>query len=132
MPANLSPVTNVTRTEAETGASGMLSKDAFLKILVAQMSHPDPFAPQDPGAFISEMSQMAVVEQMISLSNKMEAVYRLAALSQAASLIGRQVVVADGEETVAGEVAKVVLNDGKVTIVINGKPYDSGNLVEVR
>lgn len=132
MPTNLSPVNNGTRAETRTSASGMLGKDAFLKILVAQMSHPDPFAPQDPGAFISEMSQMALLEQMMNLSSKMEAVYRLEALSQAAALIGREVVVADGNETITGEVAKVVLNEGKVTLVINGKPYDSSNLVEVR
>ncbi|MEW6172069.1 MAG: flagellar hook capping FlgD N-terminal domain-containing protein [Bacillota bacterium] len=132
MAADISPVNNTVPKQSESGFAGMLSKDAFLTILVAQMSHPDPFAPQDPGAFINEMSQMAMLEQLLNLSNRMEAVYRLEALNQAASLIGHEVVVADGAETVTGNVAKVVLGKETVTLVIDGKSYDAGSLLEVR
>ncbi|MDI6631171.1 MAG: flagellar hook capping FlgD N-terminal domain-containing protein [Bacillota bacterium] len=118
--------------EASTGLSGMLSKDAFLKILVAQMSHPDPFAPQDPGAFVTEMAQIALLEQLMNLSARMEAVYRLEALNQAAGLIGREVTVTDGGENVAGIVEKVVLGKEKVMLMINGASYDAASLVEVK
>ncbi|MEW6181659.1 MAG: flagellar hook capping FlgD N-terminal domain-containing protein [Bacillota bacterium] len=132
MAADISPVNNTVPKQSESGFAGLLSKDAFLQILVAQLSHPDPFAPQDPSAFINEMSQMSMLEQLLNLSNRMEAVYRLEALNQAASLIGHEVVVADGGETVTGNVAKVVLGQETVTLVIDGKPYDVGMLLEVR
>ncbi|MEW6771515.1 MAG: flagellar hook capping FlgD N-terminal domain-containing protein [Bacillota bacterium] len=128
----LEPVGATTPKEASTGLSGMLSKDAFLKILVAQMSHPDPFAPQDPGAFVTEMAQIALLEQLMNLSARMEAVYRLEALNQAAGLIGREVMVADSGESVTGIVEKVVLGKEKVMLVINGASYDAASLVEVK
>jgi len=117
----------------ETGADqGIFSKDTFLKILVAQMSHPDPFAPQDPGAFITEMAQIAMLEQMMNLCTRMEEMYRIESLSQAAGLIGREVVLSDGNQMVTGQVEKVVLSGESVALVINGMPYDLGGLVEVR
>lgn len=125
------PAGNTAPKEAESG-SGILSKDTFLRILVAQMSHPDPFSPQDPGAFVTEMSQIAMLEQMMNLCTRMEEMYRVESLSQAAGLVGREVVVSDGNSIVTGQVEKVVFNGETAALVINGNPYDVGNLVEVR
>ena len=132
MPDSLQPVNNAVPKEATTSLPGMLSKDAFLKILVAQMSHPDPFAPQDPGAFVTEMAQIALLEQLMNLSARMEAVYKLEALNQAAGLIGREVTVTDGNRAVTGTVEKVVLGKERVMLVIDGASYDAGSLVEVK
>jgi len=132
VPDSLQPVNNAVPKEATTSLPGMLSKDAFLKILVAQMSHPDPFAPQDPGAFVTEMAQIALLEQLMNLSARMEAVYKLEALNQAAGLIGREVTVTDGNRAVTGTVEKVVLGKERVMLVIDGASYDAGSLVEVK
>jgi flagellar basal-body rod modification protein FlgD len=132
VPADISPVNNATPKVAEATVTGMLGKDGFLKILLAQMSHPDPLAPNDPGAFVTEIAQVALLEQMINLSNKMEAVYRLEALNQATALIGHEVLVTDGLEILTGKVEKILLSQGKVTLVVDGKQFDSSDLVEVR
>lgn len=116
----------------ETPAPGGLSKDTFLKILVAQLSHPDPFAPQDPGSFVVEMAQIALFEQLLNLSNRVESLYRLEALTQAAGIIGREVVVANGAETVTGTVEKVLVGKDGVSVVVGGNAYDVAKLVEVR
>jgi flagellar basal-body rod modification protein FlgD len=125
-------VTGAVTKTTEASVTGMLGKDAFLKILLAQMSHPDPFSPSDPGAFVQEIAQMALLEQVINLSYKMEAVYRLEALNQATALIGHEVLVRDGLEVLAGKVEKVLLTQDKITLVVDGREFDSTNLVEVR
>jgi flagellar basal-body rod modification protein FlgD len=132
MPVGLEAINGSLQKEAGRAAPGGLSKDTFLKILVAQLSHPDPFAPQDPGAFVTEMSQIALLEQLLNLSTRMESLYRLEALTQAAAVIGREVVVTAGNEKVSGTVEKVVVNGDKVLLVVGGNQYDVANLVEVR
>ncbi|MEW6572617.1 MAG: flagellar hook capping FlgD N-terminal domain-containing protein [Bacillota bacterium] len=131
MEVNFQPLDNTASKETASG-SGIFSKDMFLKILVAQMSHPDPFAPQDPGAFVTEMSQIAMMEQIMNLCTRMEEMYRIESLSQASGLIGREVVISNGNQVVTGSVEKVTFNGESVSLIINGNPYDISNLVEVR
>lgn len=131
MEVNFQPLDNTASKETGSG-SGIFSKDMFLKILVAQMSHPDPFAPQDPGAFVTEMSQIAMMEQIMNLCTRMEEMYRIESLSQASGLIGREVVISNGNQVVTGSVEKVTFNGESVSLIINGNPYDISNLVEVR
>jgi flagellar basal-body rod modification protein FlgD len=130
--ADISPVNSAAPKTADASVTGMLGKDGFLKILLAQMSHPDPLAPNDPGAFVTEIAQMALLEQMINLSSKMEAVYRLEALNQATALIGHEVLVTDGHEILAGIVEKILLSQGNISLMVDGKQFDSSNLLEVR
>jgi len=132
VPVGLEAINGSLQKEAGRAAPGGLSKDTFLKILVAQLSHPDPFAPQDPGTFVTEMSQIALLEQLLNLSARMESLYRLEALTQAAAVIGREVVVESSGERVSGTVEKVVVNGDKVLLVVGGNQYDVANLVEVR
>lgn len=131
MEINFQPLGNAAPKETASGM-GIFSKDTFLKILVAQMSHPNPFAPQDPGAFVTEMSQIAMLEQVMNLCTRMEEMYRVESLSQAAGLIGREVVLSDGNQVVTGQVEKVVISGEDVALVVNGNSYDVGSLVEVR
>uniref|UniRef100_A0A7C1JJI6 Flagellar hook capping protein n=1 Tax=Ammonifex degensii TaxID=42838 RepID=A0A7C1JJI6_9THEO len=132
MPVEVGAINGSSPKQSVSAAPGAMAKDTFLKILVAQLSHPDPFAPQDPGAFVTEMAQIALLEQLLNLSARMESLYRVEALSQAAGVIGREVVVANGSEVVTGTVEKVVVDREKVCLVIGGNRYDVANLVEVR
>ena len=43
---------------------GAMDKNAFLKILAAQLSHLDPSQNQDSSAYVSQMAQFASMEQM--------------------------------------------------------------------
>ncbi|MGQ9513295.1 flagellar hook capping FlgD N-terminal domain-containing protein [Thermodesulfitimonas sp.] len=132
MSVGLEAINSSLRKETVPATPGGLGKDTFLKILIAQLSHPDPFAPQDPGTFVAEMSQIALLEQLMNLSTRMESLYRVEALAQAAGVIGHEVVVATGGERVSGTVEKVVVSGDKVLLVIGGNQYDVANLVEVR
>ncbi|MBE6062725.1 MAG: flagellar biosynthesis protein FlgD [Clostridium butyricum] len=51
--------------------SGM-GKDAFLKLLVAQMKNMDPTQNQDSTAYVAQMAQFASIEQMNNLNTTMQ------------------------------------------------------------
>jgi flagellar basal-body rod modification protein FlgD len=50
-----------------------MGKEAFLKILVTQMQNQDATNPMKDGEFISQMSQMSVLEQLSNLNQSITA-----------------------------------------------------------
>jgi flagellar basal-body rod modification protein FlgD len=46
-----------------------MGKDAFLQLLVTQMSHQNPLQPQDDGAFIAQLAQFSSLEQLTSIDD---------------------------------------------------------------
>lgn len=98
----LSAVTNSSAksaTESPTNAAAQksaLDKDAFLKLLTAQLSHQDPLAPTEGTEFVSQLSQFAMVEQSIAQSAKLDVISnQMNGLSsnEAAGLVGKRVTV---------------------------------------
>jgi flagellar basal-body rod modification protein FlgD len=80
---------SVTQTSA-------LDKDAFLKLLVAQLSHQDPLQPVQGTEFVTQLAQFTAVEQAVSQTQKLDAVSaQLTGISanESVSLIGKQVTV---------------------------------------
>lgn len=84
--------------DATTGASS-LGKDAFLKLLVTQMQNQNPLDPQDNSQFVAQLAQFSGLETMQNLSTSVDAIggmYQSSQALQAASLVGRTVVVDTG------------------------------------
>jgi flagellar basal-body rod modification protein FlgD len=46
-----------------------LGRDAFLQLLVTQMSHQNPLQPQEDGAFIAQLAQFSSLEQLTSIDS---------------------------------------------------------------
>lgn len=67
-----------------------LGKDAFLKILIAQLSNQDPLDPLKDQDFIAQMAQFSTLEQMTNMNKSID---QMNALSRgtAVSYIGRTV-----------------------------------------
>lgn len=81
------------------------SKDLFLKLLVAQMKNQDPFNPQDPTQYVTQLSQFTTMEQIMDLNDNMEYLTALAdgllinsAMNGASALIGKTVEVYKPED----------------------------------
>ena len=55
-------------TEKDNGALG---KDAFLKLLIAQLQNQDPTSPMDDKEFIAQMAQFSSLEQMQNMTKAM-------------------------------------------------------------
>jgi flagellar basal-body rod modification protein FlgD len=84
---------SATTTAKEKSA---LDKDAFLKLLVAQLSHQDPLKPVEGTEFVAQLSQFAMVEQAIAQSSKLEVLstqVRGLSNNEATALVGKTVTV---------------------------------------
>lgn len=65
-------------------AGSEMDKNAFLKILVAELSNQDPQNAKDSTAYVAQMAQFSGLEQMANLNNNLN-------FSNATSLIGKVV-----------------------------------------
>ena len=89
-----------------TTSNDQLGKDAFLKLLVAQLRYQDPLAPADPGDFMSQTAQFTTVEKLDLLTQQGETTNRALGLSAASGLIGRNVSwIGEDGETLTGRVS---------------------------
>lgn len=65
----------------------MVSQDAFLKLLVAQIKHQDPLNPADGTQFLSQLAQFSGLEQLVGIRAELRAV-REAAVPAKTETIG--------------------------------------------
>lgn len=95
--------TNTSATAKKNNASE--SSDRFLTLLVAQMKNQDPLNPLDNAQVTSQMAQISTVEGIDKLNNTMNSVLGQIQSAQAASLVGRDVLVDGASLAVTGDAA---------------------------
>lgn len=106
-----------------TGSS-RLGKDEFVKLMMAQLAHQDPTAPQSNEAFIAQLAQFATVELMQSQNENLESlILAQTAGNQTAmsNLVGKEVMFRTGELDLAA--------DGTTTPIAATLPADAANVV---
>lgn len=117
--------TGATRTLAELQSSrrpsASLGKDAFLQLLVMQMSNQNPLEPTSDTEYIAQLAQFSMLEQLQSMS-------ATAATSQAYGLIGKYVYLTDdthpdGGQLLFGRVDGVLKREGKDYLVVGNRQY---------
>lgn len=69
--------------------SNELGKDAFLKLMMAQMQNQDPLSPMDNTQMVAQMAQFTSVEQLTNISEQLEKMGE--SLGNASGLIGKEV-----------------------------------------
>lgn len=114
-----------------TGASRRndeLDKDAFLKLLVAQLKYQDPLSPADPAEFMAQTAQFTTVEKLDQLTRQGEASNRALGLSAASGLLGRTVswFATDGSVS-SGKVSAAVSSIDGVNVTVGNQsvPLDA-------
>ena len=120
---NIDLIDRAARSAAETNDSKTrkvgsdLDKNAFLKILCAQMSYQDPLSPMEDTQFISQLAQFTALEQsMESLEN--------AQATRAQNLIGKEVLAsAELDSSTGHNQQSSVLGTVKGTMLINDEYY---------
>ena len=55
-------------------ADPLTSKDAFLKLLVAQLQNQNPLSPSDPVTFLAQLTQFSQLEQSMAMRNELAAI----------------------------------------------------------
>lgn len=144
----LTSVTSTTEKDPTTGApKSALDKEAFLKLLVAQLSHQDPLKPMEGTEFVAQLAQFATVEQSMQQTQALgDLGTAVAAVSrqQATALVGRQVTAKGGSAsfdgstpvsasgTLAGSAKDVKLtildSSGKAVRTMDLGPHGAGNV----
>lgn len=107
-----------------------IGKDAFLKILVAQLQHQDPLKPMEDTDFIAQMAQFSALEQMTNLNHNSK-------VSQAFGLVGKYVIaqITDSQTgkpcLITGKVDSVISSDGLINVNVGGVIVSLNNIKEV-
>lgn len=120
---------NSTDAEKKKSSNSSMDKDAFLKLLVAQMKYQDPLEPTSNTEYISQFATFSELEQMQNMSNTME-------LTRASALIGKTVIVQKTNDNGVvsqdmGVVDYISFENGKAKIWVNGNSYDLDEVVEI-
>jgi flagellar basal-body rod modification protein FlgD len=95
--------TSSTSTTSSPGTSALdtgMGKDAFMKLLVAQLKDQNPMSPADGNQYMSQMAVFAQVEKLGQLVEAQQASQAWQERIWAAGLVGKQVTgtAADGTE----------------------------------
>ena len=113
--------------QRQTGGD-VFGKDAFMKLLVEQLRHQSPDSSSDPNAFINQMTQFSVLEQLQNQSTAQQK-------KSAADLIGHNVKYLDDDgATVQGLVEAVDYSStGVPTLTVAGQAgIAPGKVFQVR
>ena len=103
---------------ASTSVAGpQLDRDTFLKLLVAQLKYQDPSKPTDASTFITQSSQLAVVDKLDALNTSMERAALSTRFNTAANIVGRTVAYALPSGVPTSGAVTAVRFDGTDTFV---------------
>jgi flagellar basal-body rod modification protein FlgD len=123
--------TTGTTTGATTGATtnpAMLDRDAFLKLLVAQLRYQDPNKPMDSAEMVSQSASLSVVDKLDQISQVLTDSGVANRLSLGSSIIGKQVTFLDPQGVSQTAIASSISFDGTAMVVRAGTfdvPVDS-------
>lgn len=109
--------------------SNDLDKEAFLKLLVAQMQYQDPMNPTDNTEYMSQLAQYSSLEATMNISKTIEQ-------GNALNLVGQYVIMntkdsVGNTQMISGLVQYATVQNGEVLLSINDKYYSADDLDSV-
>ena len=97
-----------------------IGRDAFMKLLLAQLQYQDPLKPMDDTDFIAQLAQLNTLEQLERLNQAFESFMGHQDLMRGSELIGRTVsALTEGGDLVRGTVSAAKIRDGEVILVVD-------------
>lgn len=102
-----------------------MDKNAFLKILVAELTNQDPTNAKDSTAYVSQLAQFASLEQMSNLNGTMT-------FNSASNLVGKVVALNQYDENnkqYGGTVMDVTKQGDDIKVTVNVAKYKGDTLV---
>ena len=116
----------------DSQSSATMQMDDFLQLLTSQISNQDPLEPMKDTEFISQMANIASLEQMQQFSKGFEMFASSHKDMVAQAYLGRAVEIKSGSEELSGIVSAVDRSeDGKISVLVNNKAYDPNEIVKV-
>lgn len=130
-----SPSASSQASGSERNTTGVMGKDDFLKLLVAQLKNQDPMAPSTDQEWIGQMAQFSQLEQASNTAKDTSRIANQLGHAGALGLIGRSVTYYDVDKNpVTGVVEQVdMAADGKATLTIAGQSgIDATRVTQVK
>lgn len=123
-------------TTTTGSSSNSLGKDAFLKLLVAQLKYQDPTSPTDSSQFMAQTAQFTQVEKLEEIAAAVAQSVTAQAVFGANSLVGRTVswLGTDGKTEVSGVVTSASFTTAGpiLNIGTDGTQIGMGDITAVR
>ena len=105
---------------ASVASASSLDREAFLKLLVAQLKYQDPSKPVDASEMISQSAQLSVVDKLDQINNALSESGATNRLTLGGSIIGKQIIFAGTDGYPVTEVVNAVSFDGPLTVLRAG------------
>lgn len=103
--------------------------EMFLQLMIAQMQNQDPMNPVDNTQYVTQMSQIASMQQMQELAYYSRSNFVM-------SLVGKEVTVAQAQiggnyNNITGAVEKISLVDGEYVVTVNGQQFELKQISQI-
>ena len=117
---------------AETRTNTEMDKDAFMKLLVAQLKYQDPLSPSDPAEFLAQTAQFTSVEKLEHIATQVSEQTWALALNTAGSLVGQEIsfLRMDGT-TGSGQVSSATTDPEGIVLNVDGEQVPLGAITEI-
>ena len=113
-------------------SNATLQMEDFLQLLTSQISNQDPLEPMKDTEFISQMANIASLEQMEQFSKGFETFADSQKDMVAQAYLGKMVNIKDGDSEVSGVVDSVEkTDDGKIYVNVNDSNYLPSDITRV-
>jgi len=97
-----------------------LSTDEFVKIIFTELSHQDPFQPNDSSALLQQLSTIRSIESDIDMMERLESIVQENQLAAGSSMIGKFVGgLTENHDRVAGVVVAVIREGDQISLELD-------------
>jgi len=105
----------------------------YLNLLVTQLKNQNPLEPMDNSEMASQLSQFAELEQLESMNSTFGKVLAATQVSQAASLVGKEISYYSAEDGSAqvGRVEHAEFQDGEVRLIVGDTAVGFADVIAV-
>jgi len=112
--------------------NSQLKMDDFLQLLTSQITNQDPLEPMKDTEFISQMANIASLEQMQQFTEGFSKFADSHNEMLAQSYLGNHVLIDNGIKEISGKVDAVdKLEDGSIRLVVEGESYHPKDVTRV-
>jgi flagellar basal-body rod modification protein FlgD len=130
------PISSVIPTSSTAAAKTdktTLDKDAFLKLLVAQMKYQDPSSPTDPSQFMAQTAQFTQIEKLTSMATAQTDLLAAQLKLTASNMVGKTITYTGANGTdVAGVVTSATISGSNPTVKVGDMDVPLSSVREVR
>ena len=121
-----------TLSDSSNSSNSAMQMEDFLQLLTSQISNQDPLEPMKDTEFISQMANIASLEQMQQFTKGFESFADSQKDMVAQAYLGKMVNISENGSAVTGLVESVEKDEeGKVFVTVSDKNYLPANITRV-